>query len=133
VIEPAGIEAGRGVMSLGSLKPYVANPKNDPEMARYIDFMKARLPQVDLNNTAALYGYTVAEALVVVLKQCKGELTRDNIMAQATNLKSVPLSLLMPGITLNTTPSDFRPIKDGYMLQFDGADWVVVSELLRGS
>jgi ABC-type branched-subunit amino acid transport system substrate-binding protein len=133
VIEPAGIEAGKGVMSLGSLKPYVSNPNNDPEMARYIDFMKARLPAVDLNNTAALYGYTVAEALVVVLKQCKNDLTRENVMAQATNLNNVALSLLMPGITLNTTPSDFRPIKDGYMLQFNGADWEVVSELLRGS
>jgi ABC-type branched-subunit amino acid transport system substrate-binding protein len=133
VIEPAGLEAGKGVMSLGSLKPYVNNPNNDPEMARYIEFMKTRLPNADLNNTAALYGYTVAEALVVVLKQCKNDLTRENIMAQATNLNNVSLSLLMPGITLNTTPSDFRPIKDGYMLQFNGADWEVVSELLRGS
>jgi hypothetical protein len=70
---------------------------------------------------------------VVVLDQCKNNLTRENIMAQAANLKNVPLSLLLPGITLNTSPSDFRPIKDGYVLQFDGNDWVVASELLRGS
>jgi hypothetical protein len=68
-----------------------------------------------------------------VLKQCKDNLTRENIMAQAANLKNVPLSLLLPGITLNTTPQDFRPIKDGYILQFDGNDWVVASELLRGT
>jgi hypothetical protein len=95
--------------------------------------MKTRLPNSDVNNSAALYGYTVAEALVVVLDQCKNNLTRENIMAQAANLKNVPLSLLLPGITLNTSPSDFRPIKDGYVLQFDGNDWVVASELLRGS
>ena len=102
-------------------------------MTAYIDFMKKRLPNADINNVAGLYGYTVAEALVVLLKQCKDNLTRENIMAQAANLKNVPLSLLLPGITLNTTPQDFRPIKDGYMLQFDGNDWIVASELLRGT
>ena len=110
-----------------------AEPKDDPAMAAYIDFMKRRLPNADVNNVAGLYGYTVAEALVVLLKQCKDNLTRENIMAQASNLKNVPLSLLMPGITLNTTPQDFRPIKDGYMLQFDGNDWIVASELLKGT
>jgi ABC-type branched-subunit amino acid transport system substrate-binding protein len=133
VMAPAGIEAGTGVMSLGSIKPYAADPKGDAGMAAYSEFMKTRLPNSDVNNSAALYGYTVAEALVVVLDQCKNNLTRENIMAQAANLKRVPLSLLLPGITLNTSPSDFRPIKDGYVLQFDGNDWVVASELLRGS
>jgi ABC-type branched-subunit amino acid transport system substrate-binding protein len=133
VMVPAGLDAGKGVLSLGSLKPFVAEPKDDPAMAAYIAFMKKRLPNADINNVAGLYGYTVAEALVVVLKQCKDNLTRENIMAQASNLKNVPLSLLMPGITLNTTPQDFRPIKDGYMLEFDGNDWVVASELLRGT
>jgi branched-chain amino acid transport system substrate-binding protein len=133
VMVPAGLDAGKGVMSLGSLKPFVAEPKDDPAMVAYIDFMKKRLPNNDINNVAGLYGYTVAEALVAVLKQCGNDLSRENIMAQAANLKGVPLSLLLPGITLNTTPKDFRPIKDGYMLQFDGNDWVVVSELLRGT
>ncbi|MCP9630461.1 ABC transporter substrate-binding protein [Rhodopseudomonas palustris] len=133
VMDPAGIEAGKGVLSLGSLKPYVAEPKGDAAMQAYIDFMKARLPGVDPNNTAALYGYTVAEALVALLKQCGNDLSRDNIMKQAANLKNVSLSLLLPGITLNTSPTDFRPIKDGYMLEFNGADWVVVSEMLRGT
>jgi ABC-type branched-subunit amino acid transport system substrate-binding protein len=133
VMVPAGLDAGKGVLSLGSLKPFVAEPKDDPAMSAYIDFMKRRLPSADVNNVAGLYGYTVAEALVVLLKQCKDNLTRENIMAQATNLKNVPLSLLLPGITLNTTPQDFRPIKDGYMLQFDGNDWIVGSELLRGT
>jgi ABC-type branched-subunit amino acid transport system substrate-binding protein len=133
VMVPAGLDAGKGVLSLGSLKPFVAEPKDDPAMAAYIAFMKKRLPSADINNVAGLYGYTVAEALVVVLKQCKDNLTRENIMVQASNLKNVPLSLLMPGITLNTTPQDFRPIKDGYMLQFDGNDWVVASELLHGT
>ena len=79
------------------------------------------------------YGYMVAQALVVVLEQCKNDLSRDNIMAQAANLKDVPLPMLMPGITLNTSPTDYRPIKDGYMVEFRDNQFNVISELLRGS
>ena len=102
-------------------------------MTAYIDFMKKRLPNADINNVAGLYGYTVAEALVVLLKQCKDNLTRENIMAQAANLKGVALPMLMPGVTLNTSPKDYRPIKDGYMVEFRDNQFNVISELLRGS
>jgi hypothetical protein len=54
-------------------------------------------------------------------------------MAQAANLKDVSLSLLLPGVKLNTTPSDYRPIKDGYMVEFRDNQFVVISDLLRGS
>ena len=74
----------------------------------------------------------VAQALVVVLDQCKNDLSRANIMAQAANLKGVSLSMLLPGITLNTSPTDYRPIKDGYMVEFRDSQLVVVRELLRG-
>lgn len=133
VMDPAGVDAGKGVLSLGSLKPYVAEPKDDKAMSAYIAFMKARLPGLDPNNIGMVYGYTVGEALVALLKQCGNDLSRDNIMRQAANMKNVPLSLLLPGITLNTSPTDFRPIKDGYLLEFNGNDWVVVSEMLRGT
>ncbi|WP_420133634.1 ABC transporter substrate-binding protein [Rhodopseudomonas sp.] len=133
VMDPAGVDAGKGVLSLGSLKPYTPDPKGDKAMQTYIDFMKARLPALDPNNVGTLYGYTVGEALVALLKQCGNDLSRENIMKQAANMKNVSLSLLLPGITLNTTPTDFRPIKDGYMLEFNGNDWVVVSEMLRGT
>ncbi|RJF70915.1 ABC transporter substrate-binding protein [Rhodopseudomonas palustris] len=133
VMDPAGVDAGKGVLSLGSLKPYAADPKDDKAMQTYIAFMKARLPALDPNNVGTLYGYTVGEALVALLKQCGNDLSRENIMKQAANMQNVSLSLLLPGITLNTSPTDFRPIKDGYMLEFNGADWVVVSEMLRGT
>ena len=95
--------------------------------------MKARLPNVDPGNFAAGYGYMVAQALVVVLEQAKNNLTRENIMAQAANLKGVSLSLLLqPGITINTSPTDYRPIKDGYMVEFRDNKLNVVSDLLRG-
>jgi ABC-type branched-subunit amino acid transport system substrate-binding protein len=123
VMVPAGLEASHGIMSVVSLKPGLIS---------YGDFMKARLPNVDPANFAAGYGYMVAQALVVVLEQCKNDLSRANIMAQAANLKNVELSMLLPGITLNTSPTDYRPIKDGYMVEFRDSQLVVISELLRG-
>src|SRR3954449_10758924 len=131
VMVPAGIEAAQGIMSVVSLKPYVPDSK-DAGLVAYGDFMKARLPNVDPANFAAGYGYMVAQALVVVLEQCKNDLSRANIMAQAANLKNVPLSMLLPGITLNTSPTDYRPIKDGYMVEFRDSQLAVISELLRG-
>jgi branched-chain amino acid transport system substrate-binding protein len=131
VMVPAGLEASRGIMSVVSLKPYVAD-SNDPGLVAYGDFMKAHLPNVDPANFAAGYGYMVAQALVVVLEQCKNDLSRTNIMAQAANLKNVSLSLLLPGITLNTSPTDYRPIKDGYMVEFRDSQLVVISDLLHG-
>src|SRR5207253_10952187 len=132
VMAPAGLEAAAGIMSVGSLKPYSAD-SGDPDMVAYRDFMRARLPNVDPANLAAGYGYMVAQALVVVLEQCKNNLSRENIMAQAASLKDVSLPLLMPGVKLNTSATDYRPIKDGYMVEFRDGQFVVISELLRGS
>ena len=131
VMVPAASRASRGIMSVVSLKPYMPD-SNDPGLVAYADFMKAHVPNVDPANFAAGYGYMVAQALVVVLEQCKNDLSRANIMAQAANLKNVPLSMLLPGITLNTSPTDYRPIKDGYMVEFRDSQLVVISELLHG-
>ena len=103
------------------------------DLVAYRDFMKARLPNIDPANLAAGYGYMVAQALVVVLEQCKNDLSRANIMAQAANLKDVSLPLLKPGVKLNTSAKDYRPIKDGYMVEFRDNQLNVISELLRGS
>jgi ABC-type branched-subunit amino acid transport system substrate-binding protein len=131
VMAPAGLEAAGGILSVVALKPYTADSK-DPGITGYAEFMKARMPNVDPANFAAEYGYMVAQALIVVLEQCKNDLSRENIMAQAANLKSVALPVLLPGITLNTSPTDYRPIKDGYMVEFRDGQFVVVSELLHG-
>ena len=132
VMVPAGLEAATGIMSVGALKPYSVD-STDADLVTYRDFMKARLPNIDPANMAAGYGYMVAQALVVVLTQCKNDLSRENIMAQAANLKGVALPMLMPGVKLNTSPTDYRPIKDGYMVEFRDNQFNVISELLRGS
>src|SRR5260370_27185579 len=131
VMVPAGLEAASGIMSVVALKPYTPDSK-DAGILAYADFMQAHVPNVDPANFAAGYGYMVAQALVVVLEQCKNDLSRANIMAQAANLKHVSLSLLLPGITLNTSPTDYRPIKDGYMVEFRDSQLVVISDLLHG-
>jgi ABC-type branched-subunit amino acid transport system substrate-binding protein len=132
VMAPAGLDAASGILSVVALKPFMADTA-DPGLAGYADFMKARLPNVDPANFAAEYGYMVAQALIVVLAQCKDDLSRENIMAQAANLKGVALPVLLPGITLNTSATDYRPIKDGYMVEFRDGQFAVVSELLHGN
>jgi ABC-type branched-subunit amino acid transport system substrate-binding protein len=132
VMVPAGVEAATGVMSVGALKPYSVDGK-DKSMDEYTNLMKTRLPNLDPNALGSLYGYTLAQALVHVLQQAGNDLSRENIMKQAANMKNVSLPMLMPGITLNTTPTDYRPIKDGYMIEYRNETWNVVSELLRGT
>ena len=130
IFKPAGLDASKGLLTLASLKPLDLNT-TDAGLRGYIDFMKARVPGVDVNYSSGLYAYMSAGALVELLKQCGDNLTRENIMKQAANLKGVSLPLLMPGITLNTTPDDYSPIKDGYMMEFDGEKFVKISELLK--
>jgi hypothetical protein len=132
VMAPAGLDNAQNIMSVVALKPFMADSK-DPGLTGYAEFMKARLPNVEPANFAAEYGYMVAQALIVVLEQCKDNLSRDNIMAQAANLKGVALPVLLPGITLNTSATDYRPIKDGYMVEFRDGQFVVVSEMLHGN
>jgi ABC-type branched-subunit amino acid transport system substrate-binding protein len=130
IFKPAGLDAAKGLLTLASLKPLDLN-STDPGLKGYVDFMKARVPSVDPNYSSGLYAYTSAGALVALLEQCKDNLTRENIMKQAANLKNVSLPLLMPGIMLNTTPEDHSPIKDGYMMEFDGEKFVKISDLLK--
>ncbi len=73
----------------------------------------------------------MAESLVIVLKACGDDLSRENIMKQATNLRNVPLPLLLPGITLNTGPEDYFPIKQMRLQRFDGAKWVLFGDAIQ--
>ncbi len=132
ILKPAGLDASKGILTLSSLKP-VDLSSNDKGMVDYVQFMKTRVPAIDPNYSSGIYAFTVAQALIALLEQCKDDLSRDNIMRQAANLKDVSLPLLMPGITLNTTPDDYQPLKDGYLLAFNGEKFSPVSELLRGA
>jgi ABC-type branched-subunit amino acid transport system substrate-binding protein len=133
ILKPAGLDAAEGLVSVQAMKQVAMNDTGDPEVADYLAFMKKYSPDADPTSFYAIYGYTIAQGLEVVLKQAGDDLTRENIMKQAANLRAVKLGLLLPGITLNTSPTDFAPIKDAYMARFDGTSWVPSKELLHGS
>ena len=84
----------------------------------------------NLVDNGNVFGYAAARTLVQVLKQCGDNLTRENIMAQAANLKGFEPGTGLPGITINTSPSDFAPIKALQLVRFDGKTWVPFGDVL---
>jgi ABC-type branched-subunit amino acid transport system substrate-binding protein len=124
VLKPAGLENAKGVISVGYVKdPADSEWKDDAGMKRYFAFMQKYFPDGDSNSNFNVYGYITAQLLVHVLQQCGDDLTRANVMAQAAHLKDVQLDLTLPGITVTTTPTDYRVNKQLQMVQFDGEGW----------
>ncbi|WP_316234290.1 ABC transporter substrate-binding protein [Bradyrhizobium sp. SZCCHNR1098] len=123
-LKPAGLENAKGLISVGYVKdPLEEGFKNDPGVQRYLTFMEKYYPDGDKGSNFNVYGYITAELLVQVLKQCGDELTRENVLKQATHLDSVELGMLLPGISITTSPTDYRVNKQLQMIQFDGAHW----------
>ena len=124
VLKPAGLEASRGIVSVGYVKdPSDPSLKGDPGMQRYLAFMQKYYPEGDKLSSLNVYGYITTQLLIQVLRQCGDELTRDNILKQATHLRNVELDLLLPGISVTTTPTDYRVNKQLQMVRFDGERW----------
>jgi branched-chain amino acid transport system substrate-binding protein len=94
--------------------------------------MKKYYPQGDLADISNVYGYSVAQTLVYVLKQCGDDVTRENVMRQAANIKDLELPLALPGVKVNTGPNDFFPIEQLQLMRFDGKRWVMFGDLLTG-
>jgi branched-chain amino acid transport system substrate-binding protein len=130
VLTPAGLERSIGIVSLSSTKdPTELRWNDDPGMNEWRAWMKQYYPQGDTTDDNNVYGYLYAQTLVQVLKQCGDDLSRENVMRQAANLKQLTLNLLLPGIALNTGPSDYFPVKQAQMMRFDGKEWVRFGEL----
>jgi ABC-type branched-subunit amino acid transport system substrate-binding protein len=123
VLKPAGLEAAKGLISVGYVKDPSEPARDDPGMQRYLDFMQKYYPDGDKASSLNVYGYITAQLMVQVLKQCGDELTRDNVLKQATNLHNVELDLLLPGISVSTSPTDYRVNKQLQMVKFDGEHW----------
>jgi branched-chain amino acid transport system substrate-binding protein len=124
VIKPAGIDASQGIISSAYLKdPTDPQWKNDPGMKAWNDFLDKYYPEANRADSGVIYGYTVAQTLVHVLQACGDNLTRENVMKQAATLKDLELGNLLPGIKLNTSPSDFAPISQVQMMRFKGETW----------
>ena len=104
--------------------------KNDAGMNDWKAFMAKYYPEGDLKDASNVFGYTAAQGLVQVLRQCGDNLTRENVMRQAANLKDLQLALALPGIKVNTSPSDFAPFQQEQMVKFDGKQWVRFGEIM---
>jgi branched-chain amino acid transport system substrate-binding protein len=129
-IRPAGFEASRGIISAAYQKdPGDPQWKNDPAMQAWNVWMDKYNPHVDKSDYYAPYGYNIGFAVVQILKQCGDDLTRENIMKQASHL-DMELPLLLPGIRLKTTPQDLRPIKQMRLVRFDGERYVLFSDVI---
>ena len=131
VLQPAGLSKSIGILSLGYIKD-ASDPqwKDDPAALEYLKFMKKYYPDGDPNDGINVFGYSVAQTMIQVFKQCGDDLTRENTMRQAANLKNLELPMLLPGIKINTSPTDYFLIQQMQMIRFDGTRWTAVGELI---
>ena len=132
VLAPAGLQNAKWIVSVRYQKdPSDPTWNDDPAMKKWSAFMDKYYPEGDKNDGNNVYAYAAAQLMVKVLEMCGDELTRENIMKQATNLKDVVLDLLLPGISINTTPTDYRIFKQVQMARFDGERWVLFGPIIN--
>ena len=130
VLKPAGLEASKGLITALYMKE-VTDPQwhKDKAYLDWVAFMKKYYPEGNLEDQSNAYGYNVAILMVQTLKQCGNDLSRENIIKQAASLKDVDLPLLLPGMKINTSPTDHAPIEQEQLAKFDGERWVLFGEI----
>jgi len=132
VLQPAGLEKSIGIITAQYMKdPTDPLWSKEKSFLDWVEWMKKYYPQGDLADILNVYGYSAAQTLVHLLKQCGDDLTRENIMRQAANIKNLELSLLLPGMRINTSPTDFYPIEQMQLSRFDGKRWVLFGDLIN--
>jgi ABC-type branched-subunit amino acid transport system substrate-binding protein len=133
VIKPAGYDNSQGIVSAAYLKD-VSDPQwdNDAGMKQFLDFLSKDFPEGNKLDGSVEVGYAVAQTLIQVLKQCGDNLTRENVMKQAANLKNFRTEVLLPGISINTSPTDYAPIDQLQLMQFKGERWVLFGDIISG-
>jgi ABC-type branched-subunit amino acid transport system substrate-binding protein len=133
VMKPAGFENGQGIISAAYLKD-VSDPQwaNDAGMKEFLAFLAKDFPEGDKLDGSVVVGYGVAQTLVQVLKQCGDNLTRENVMKQAASLKDFRTEVLLPGIKINTSPTDFAPISQLQLERFKGERWELFGDIISG-
>jgi branched-chain amino acid transport system substrate-binding protein len=99
-------------------------------MKTFNSFLDKYYPEANRNDAFVVYGYTVAQTMVYVLKQCGNDLTRSNVMKQAANIKGLALDGLLPGITINTSATDFAPIEQLRLQKFEGDTWHLFGDII---
>ena len=131
VIKPAGYENSQGIISAAYLKD-ASDPQwdNDPGMKKFYDFLAKDYPEGNKLDGNVVVAYGVAQTLVEVLTKCGDDLTRENIMKQAANLKDFRTEVLLPGIKINTSPTDFAPISQLQLMKFKGEKWELFGDII---
>ena len=133
-LKPAGFDNSTGLISDNYVKdPNDLTWKDDLGLKQWTAFMDKYYPDGDKTSSFPVYGYTVSQLLVEVLKQCGNDLTRTNIMKQAASINDLALPMLLPGITVNTSPSDVFPLKQVQMERFTGKRWQLFGPILTGA
>ena len=131
VLVPAGLDKSVGLLTLQYYKdPNDPQWKDDPAMLEWRAFMGRHYRDGDPKDASNLYAYLTAQTMVHVLKACGNDLTRENLMRQAANIKNLKLPLLLPGMALNTTPTDFFLVKQGQLAKFTGTQWQGFGDVL---
>jgi branched-chain amino acid transport system substrate-binding protein len=133
VLKPAGLENARDVLSTNYVKdPTDPTWKDDPAIRQWAAFMDKYFPEGDKTSSFGVYGYLAAQTMVQVLTQCGDELTRENVMRQAANLRNFAPGLLLPGIRINTSPTDYYPLEQMQMTRFNGEHGVLFGPVIAG-
>ena len=131
VLKPAGLEKSKGLIS-GAYGKDVFDPlfKDDAGVKEWKAFCDKYLSATEFGDANAGYGFGAAQTMVQALKQCGDDLSRDNILAQATNIKDLVLPMLLPGIKLNTSPTNYSPIRQLRLARFNGESWQLFGDLI---
>ncbi len=134
VLKPAGLDASKGLITALYMKE-ITDPqwKSDKGFLDWVAWMKKYYPEGALDDQANAYAYSVSQTLVHVLKQCGNDLSRENVIRQAASIKNLELPLLLPGVRINTSPTDFAPIEQEQLAKFDGERWALFGELVDAS
>jgi ABC-type branched-subunit amino acid transport system substrate-binding protein len=131
-LKPAGLDISKGLISVNYGKdPADPQWKDDAGLKKYFDFMAKYYPEGDKESTINTYGYSTAQLLITILTQCGDDLTRDNVMKQAANLKNVTGDLSLPGMVVNTSPTDYRVNKQLQMMKFNGERWELFGPIIE--
>jgi branched-chain amino acid transport system substrate-binding protein len=133
-MQPAGPEKAVGIITAAYAKePTDPQWENTPEYKDWLAWMKKYNSSANLADVNTVYGYSVTQTMVAVLKACGNDLTRENVMKQAANIHDEKLPMLLPGITVSTSATDFAPIKQMQLAKFDGTTWKLFGDVISGS
>ncbi|MFV0282083.1 MAG: ABC transporter substrate-binding protein [Rhodoblastus sp.] len=129
---PAGLDNSKGVITVLFRKD-PSDPKwaDDPAMKDYLAFMKEYMPEANPMESYNIFGIATAQTFVHVLKKCGDNLTRENLMKQAADIKGLSLPLMLPGVTLDTSRTHYTPLHQEQIFQFDGVRWVAISDVIN--